>query len=101
MFCMGKSKGVYNSKLKPLYTAFSHSIKRSEYRIGMEFDKDHLAVEQNNYLTKIVNVYIFYDLDTWARNPTNNFKFKNSLFGASNIVKKVHGVLVMTLLEML
>ena len=54
MFCMGKSKGVYNSKVKSLYTAFSHSIKRSEYRIGMKFDKDHLAVEQNNYLTKIV-----------------------------------------------
>ena len=69
--------------------------------MGIKFDKDHLAVEQNNYLTKIVNVYIFYDLDKWARNPTNNFKFKNSLFGASNIVKKVHGVLVMTLLEML
>ena len=26
-------------------------------------------------------------LDAWPRNPTNNFKFKNSLFGAINIVK--------------
>ena len=30
-----KSKGVFNSKLKPLYTAFLHSIKLSEYRIGI------------------------------------------------------------------
>ena len=55
--------------------------------MGIKFDKDPLAVEQNNYLTKIVNVYIVYDLDAWLRNPTNNFKFKNCLFGATNIVK--------------
>ena len=28
-----------------------------------------------------------YDLDAWSRNPTNNFKFKNCLFGATSIVK--------------
>ena len=28
----------------------------------MKFDKDPLAVGQNNYLTKIVNVYIVYEL---------------------------------------
>ena len=64
-----------------------HIIKLSEYRIGIKFDKDSLAVEQNNYLTQVVNVYIAYDLDAWPKNPTNNFKFKNSLFGAINIVK--------------
>ena len=26
-------KGVFNSKVKPLYTTFLHSIKLSEYRI--------------------------------------------------------------------
>ena len=31
------------------------------------FDKDPLAVGQNNYLTKIVNVYIVYDLDIWTK----------------------------------
>ena len=58
-----KSKGVDNSKPKPLYTAFLHSIKLSENRTGIKFDKDPLTVEQNNYLTKILNVYIVYDLD--------------------------------------
>ena len=28
-----------------------------------------------------------YDLDAWPENPTNNFKFRNCLFGATNIVK--------------
>ena len=58
-----KSKGVYNSKLKPLYTIFLHSIKHFGYRVGIKFDKDPLAVEQNNHLTTILNVYIVYDLD--------------------------------------
>ena len=55
--------------------------------MGIKFDKDSLAVEKNNYLTKIVNVYIVCDLDAWPRNLTNNFKFKNCLFEATNIVK--------------
>ena len=38
-------------------------------------------------MSKIVNVYIFYDLDGLPRNPTNNLKFKNYLFRATNIVK--------------
>ena len=56
-------------------------------RFGIKFDKYLLAVEQNNYLTKIVNVYIVYDLAAWPRNLTNNLKFKNCLFGATNILK--------------
>ena len=66
-----------------------NSIKRFEYRIGIKFDKEPLTVELNNYLTKIVNVYIVYDLDARLRNPTNKFKVKNCLFGATNIVKMV------------
>ena len=58
-----KSKGVYTSKRKALYTAFLHSIKLSGYRMGIKFDKNPLAVEQKNHLTKIVNLYIVYDLD--------------------------------------
>ena len=64
-----------------------HNIKSSQYRIGIKFDKDPLAVKQNNHISKIVNVYVVYDLDSWLRNPTNNFKFKICLFGANNIVR--------------
>ena len=35
-----KSKGVFNSKLKPLFTVFFNSIKLSECRIAIKFDKD-------------------------------------------------------------
>ena len=55
--------------------------------MGTKFDRDPLAEEQNNYATNIVNAYIVYDLDAWPRNPTNNFKCKNYVFGATNIVK--------------
>ena len=55
--------------------------------MGIKFDEDPLAAEQNNYLTKILNVCIVYDLDAWRRNRTDNFKFKNFLFGATNIIK--------------
>ena len=34
-----KSKGVYNSQLKPLYTAMLHSITLSGYRMGMKLIK--------------------------------------------------------------
>ena len=71
-----------------IYTlyAFLQSIKLFEYRIGIKFYKGPLAAEQNNYTGKIVKVYIVYDLDSWPRKPTNNFKFKNCLFGATSVV---------------
>ena len=53
--------------------------------MGTKFDKDPLALKQNNYATKIINVYI--NLDVWPNNPLNNFILKNCLFDATNIVK--------------
>ena len=98
-----KSKGQYNSKLNPLYFAFFHGIKLSRHKTGTKFNAYLLAVKLNNYLIKIGNVYIVYDLDAWPRNPTNNFEFKNYLFGATSIVNIVWAfcVLIMTTLEML
>ena len=55
--------------------------------MGIKYGKDTLGVEQNNFENKIVNFYIAYDLDFWSRNPTNNLKFRNCLFGAISIVK--------------
>ena len=85
-FLVGNQKRN-TSKLKPLYTDFLHSIKLSEYRIGIKFDKDPLTTEQNNYKTKIVNAYIVLELDTRPNYPLNNFRLNNFLFGATNIVK--------------
>ena len=82
-----KWKGTYNSKLEPLYTAFLHSGQFFGYNMGIKFDKDPLSVEQKNYLTKIVNVCIVYDLGAWPKIPLRNFTLKNCLFGATDIVK--------------
>ena len=37
--------------------------------MGIKFDTNPLAVEQNNYVTEIVNIYIVYDLDAWPKMP--------------------------------
>ena len=39
-------------------------------------------------MTKIVNGCIAYDLDVWPKNTFKNFKIKNYLFDATNIVTK-------------
>ena len=62
-------------------------MKLSEYRIAIKFDQDPLAVEQNNYLTEFVNVYIVYDLEAWPKILLRDFTLKNCLFGATNVVK--------------
>ena len=64
-----------------------HSINLSGYKMGIKFNKDPLTVEQRNYASKIINIYIAYDLDAWPRNPADNFKCNNCLFAATNIVK--------------
>ena len=47
---------VYTFELKPLYTAFLQSIKLSEYKVKIIlFEKKLLAVNQNDYATKILN----------------------------------------------
>ena len=38
-------------------------------------------------MSKIVNVCIVCDLASRPRNPTNDLKFKNCLYQATNIVK--------------
>ena len=48
-----KSKGVCTFKLKPLYTAFLHSIKLSRYGMGIKYGKDTLGVEQTISRTKL------------------------------------------------
>ena len=34
-----------------------------------------------------MNVCIVFDLHPWSRNPAKNFKFKNCLFEATNVVR--------------
>ena len=82
-----KPRRVYNSKLMRLNSNLSPNIEYFENKIGIQFNNTPLVVEKNNYTTKIVNVYIVYDLDNWPKSPLRNFTIKNCLFGATISVK--------------
>ena len=47
--------------------------------MGVKFDKDPFTIEQNNYLTKIVNIYVVYDLEACPKITLRNFTAKNCL----------------------
>ena len=50
-----KSKRLYNSKLIAFNDDSLPNLKYFNKKIGTQFDKSPLVVEQNNYKTKIVN----------------------------------------------
>ena len=75
-----KSKGVYNSKLIALHGAFSPNVKYFGNKIEIRFSSTPLVIEENNYATKIVNVYMVYVLDNWPKNQLRNFTLKNCFF---------------------
>ena len=54
--------------LLPLYTIFLVNVKRFGYKIEKQLKTTILTVEQNNFATKIVNVYFVYELDNLSRN---------------------------------
>ena len=55
------------------YILLSDITKLSEYIIGIQLDKDPLAVEKKN---------IFYNLDAWSKRLLRIFTIKKCLFGA-------------------
>ena len=57
-----KSKGVYHCKLIALNSYYLPNIKYLK-TVGFQFDNTPLVVEQNNYTSKIGNIYVIYDLD--------------------------------------
>ena len=57
-----RSKGVYNTKLIPIKNDSLPNIKYFKYKIGIQLNKTPLIVEQNIYVSKMINVYIIYDL---------------------------------------
>lgn len=56
-----KLKGIYSSELKALHN-IARIITCFGHKIALQFNRI-LNVTQNSYKTKIVNVYIVYDLD--------------------------------------
>ena len=74
-------------KSNPLFNLFSSRLKRLGYKVVIKTLNNSLVVENNNYLSKIVNVYIVYDLDYSSRNTFNTSTLKNCLFGTTDIIK--------------
>ena len=73
------SKGLFESKILPLHGAFLPYIKYFGYKIGIQLNNNRLVVEQNNYTTKVVNTYIFYDLGTWQKILLKSFTLNKLL----------------------
>ena len=71
------SKGLYNSKLIALNGAFLPNVNYFRDNIGIQFNNTPLVIEQNNYTTRIVNVYIVFNLDNRPKNHLRNFTLKN------------------------
>ena len=51
-----KSKGLFKSNLKPILNPLPPTIKQFGYKVAIPLVNNSLIVENNNYLTKIVNV---------------------------------------------
>ena len=49
-----------------------------------KFGGNPLVVERKSYTTKLVNAYIFYELNSWPKIPLNIFTLQDCLFGATN-----------------
>ena len=54
-----------------------------------KFNENSLIRNNINNFRKLINVYIFYTLDTWSRNLNTDFALDNSLFGPVEIIKNV------------
>ena len=80
-----KSKELYSVTLSPQYSHFLHRLKFSGYKIGIKLDKVPLVIKQKKCVTKIVNVFIAYELNPWSKCLLDNFTLKNCLFGVINI----------------
>ena len=81
------SKGSYSFTLSPQYIHFLNSLNFFGYEIGIKFNRNPLVVKQMKCATKIINVYIVFELNLCPKSLLEKFTLKNCLFGATNIVE--------------
>ena len=74
-----KLERLHNSKFIALHSSFLPNVKYFRNKIGMQFDNTPLVIEQINYINKIVNLYIVYDLNNWPKTPLGDVTLKNCL----------------------
>ena len=58
-------------------------------RVILKFNNSVLVQQifSSFYSSFILNLYIVYELNTWPRNPTNNFTIKNCFFGTVKLTR--------------
>ena len=63
--------------------------------MGITFDKDLLAVEQNKCLSKILKICIVYDLDVWPKKillTISNLRKNSKNSDKENYVQSGYGI---------
>ena len=73
--------------MKAINDAFWYNAKNFGNQTWIQFNYTSLVIEQNKYTSRIVNVYIVYDLNNQPKILLKTFTLKNCLFEATNIVK--------------
>ena len=86
MLLVLNQKNLFESKITWFYLP---NKKYFGHKVGMQFNSTPLVVEQNNYTAKIVNAYIFCDLDNWPKIPLRNFKLKNCSCSTTNVIVRL------------
>ena len=61
----------------------------ASYRVNLTFNNFVLVpkIFSSLYSNSILNLYLFHELNTWSRNPTNNISLKNCLFGTVKLTR--------------
>ena len=60
---VGDKKECITLKLYQWNMFFLPNTKQFDHKIGIQLNNTLLVLEQNNYTSKIVNIFIAYDLD--------------------------------------
>ena len=71
--CLGENLTLFRTERCRFHSIYCF-LAFSGHRTGMQVDNSILVVEQKNLATKIVNVYIAYDLDNCRKISLSNFK---------------------------
>ena len=69
-----KSETLFKSWLGLFYKDFVPGIKCFGYKIGIQFSITAVVAKENNYLAKILNFCIAYDIDYWPKVDLTDWK---------------------------
>ena len=82
--------GISSEKIKPFDTNLEPTMSNlANGRVTLKFNNSVLVPKIFSFLYRnfILNLWIVYELNTWPRNPTNNFALKNCLFGTVKLTR--------------